>query len=67
MLSVHLLCIYCAFTVHLLCIYCAIIAQTMHSECTDSAQTTPLWYKGNMNHNRWIEYEFALVENIKSG
>jgi len=36
--------IHCAVVVQLLCIFSTASAQQLHSECTASAQQTPLWY-----------------------
>ena len=60
------------FTVHLLCTYCALTVLFLHKECTDNAQTIPLWYiPGNtdlgsmkmeqlMQDINWLEEETFL-------
>jgi len=52
----------CALIVHCLCFSCVFLAQSMHRQCTDSAQTTLLWYDEIMSMKRSLwECSFKCV------
>jgi len=38
----------------------------VHRQCTDSAQTIPVWYEGNTIYNRKMEYEIDLIDLAKN-